>query len=534
MNLLATLGLGDEAIAWGAIDAGIAGAFSYPGTPATEILETIQSESPHVWAQWSANEKVAYEEALGMSYAGRRALVAMKHVGLNVAADPFINSAITGVNAGLVLAVADDPGMNSSQNEQDSRFYAEFAKVPCLEPGDQQEAYEMTWAAFELSERFNIPVMIRIVTRLAHSRANVHRRPLSEHELSPERLPLPNPNDWTLVPTNARRRFHRLIGIQSSLQDALEAQNWNRLSLAGPRGLICSGPGYNFIREACGQRLSDSLLRIGSYPLPDDKLRKLADHCDEILVIEEGFPLIESHLSGVFGVPGKPIRGKLDGTIPLEGELTPESVESALTGKPMLSPAIEPLVSPRPPQLCKGCPHSDSFGALVDATAEYSDPVLFSDIGCYTLGVMEPFRAVHSCVDMGASIGMAHGAFRAGAYPVLCTIGDSTFAHSGIAPLLGAIRADADITVIILDNATTAMTGAQESFTTGEDLVKLIEGLGATNLQVFEPLRKNHSENVGILKQAIAHKGLSVVVARRACIHFKRAASQLPICPAAP
>lgn len=530
----ATLGLGDEAIAWGAIDAGIAGAFSYPGTPATEILETVQTDAPDVWAHWSANEKVAYEEALGMSYAGRRSLVSMKHVGLNVAADPFINSAITGVNAGLVLVVADDPGMNSSQNEQDSRFYADFAKVPCLEPGNQQEAYDMTLAAFELSEKFGVPVMIRIVTRLAHCRSNVVRHGARNPFNEPGHLPLPNPNDWTLVPANARRRFHRLLEIQSQIHQELDQKNWNRLHLFGPRGLICAGPGYNFVREALGPDPADSLLRIATYPLPVDLIRQLVDHCEEVLVIEEGFPFIESRLTGIFGVPGKSIRGKLDGTIPLEGELTPEGVAAVLAGSQILHPETDPLVALRPPQLCKGCPHSDSFGALLDAVSEYSDAVLFSDIGCYTLGVMEPFRAVHSCVDMGASIGMAHGASRAGAFPVLCTIGDSTFAHSGMTPLLGAIRTDANITVIILDNATTAMTGAQESLATGEELVEMIKGLGAKDLHVFEPHRKNHAANVSILKNAIAHEGLSVVIARRACIHIKRAsAAELPICQAA-
>lgn len=525
------LGLGDEAVAWAAIDAGIAGAFSYPGTPATEILETIQTDAPDVWSHWSANEKVAYEEALGMSYAGRRALVSMKHVGLNVAADPFINSALTGVNAGLVLVVGDDPGMHSSQNEQDSRFYSEFAKVPCLEPCSPQEAYDMVRFGFDLSERFAIPVVVRLTTRTAHCRSNVLRGERDREHLSA--LPHPNPNDWTLVPANARRRFGRLLGLQDDLEESLAGLPWNELRLAGPRGIVCSGSGYNDVREALGAQPADSLLRVGAYPSSRQHLRQILDHCGEILVFEDGYPFLESRLHGLFGVPGKSIHGRLDGSVPAQGELTPEIVAAALTGSPTPTPAHEPLVAPRPPQLCKGCPHSDSFGALVDAVADYSDAILFSDIGCYTLGVMAPFRAVHSCVDMGASIGMAHGASRAGAHPVLCTIGDSTFAHSGMTPLLGAVRSDADITVVILDNATTAMTGAQDSLTTGEELVELLRGLGVSDLHVFEPHRKNHAANVEILRAAIAHRGLSVLVARRACIHFKKASVELPVCQVA-
>ncbi len=513
--------LGDEAVAWGAIDAGIAGAFSYPGTPSTEIFETIQAVAPSVWASWSANEKVAYEEALGMSYAGRRALVSMKHVGLNVAADPFINSALTGVNGSLVLVSADDPGMHSSQNEQDSRFYAEFAKIPCFEPSSQQECYDMTREAFRLSERVGLPVMIRLVTRLAHSRSIVIRHPDEECERRETALPIPDPNDWTLVPHNARRRYRRLLEMQPTLLAYSNESPFNLLTLGGRRALICSGTGYNYIREALGGRPEDSLLRVAVYPLPTDRIREILGHCDEIYVIEEGYPFIEQRLIGLLGIPGKSVRGKLDGTLPMDGELTPELVTHALGGTSAKHMPADPIAVARPPQLCKGCPHCDTFSALVDATAGYPGAVLFSDIGCYTLGAMAPYRAVHSCVDMGASISMAHGASRAGARPVVCTIGDSTFTHSGLTPLIGAIRTNADITVMILDNATTAMTGAQDSLATGEELIELLRGFGVKDLHVFEPLPKHHEENVEIIRRAIEHKGLSVIVARRACIHIR-------------
>ena len=526
----AELLLGDEAVAWGSIHAGIGGAFSYAGTPATEILETVQIVAPHIWSHWSANEKVAYEEALGMSYAGKRALVAMKHVGLNVASDPFMSSALTGAVGGFVLVVGDDPGMHSSQNEQDSRVLAEFAKIPVLEPSDQQECYDMTRRAFAMSEQFQIPVMVRLVTRLSHSRSQVILRPDEERKRNQVRLPLPDPNDWALVPANARRRYKRLLGLQIELVADSEASPFNRLVLNGKRGIICSGVAYNYVREALGSESDDSILRIGQYPLPVDLIRQLVDHCDEILVAEDGYPVIEEHIWGMFGLPGKTIKGRLDGTLPRDGELLPEVVAAALGTSCTAPIATDSIVTARPPQYCKGCPHSSSMGALVDATSEFEHALLFSDIGCYALGIMPPYRSVHSAVDMGASIGMAHGASRAGAFPVLCTIGDSTFAHSGMTPLLGAVLHDANITVLILDNATTGMTGQQESMATGEQLMDLLRGLGVKDLQLLDPLPKNHAQNVEAIKRAIAHEGLSVIVARRPCIQIKprKNAAKLP------
>jgi len=524
--------LGDEAVAQGAIDAGIAGAFSYPGTPATEILEAVQARSQDIWAQWSPNEKVAYEEALGMSFAGKRAIVSMKHVGLNVAADPFVNSALTGANGGLVLAVADDPGMHSSQNEQDSRFYADFAKVPCFEPSSQQECYDMTREAFELSEELKVPVMVRLVTRIAHSRSNV-RMPdetLIERRDSPK--PLPDWSEWTLVPSNARRQFKKLLSKQKAFQDYSAESPYNKLSIGGKRGIIATGIAYNYVREALAGSEGDSLLKIGCYPVPLAMVRELVGHCEEIVVVEEGYPFVEGKLTGLLGLPSKTVKGKISGPLPADGELAPEIVAAALgSPMPVTEKPIEDLVG-RAPQLCKGCPHSDSFFALVDAVAGYGHPILFSDIGCYTLGAQPPFRAVHSCVDMGASIGMAHGAAQAGAFPVLCTIGDSTFTHSGLTPLLSAIRSNANMTVIILDNATTAMTGAQDTFVTGDDLAALLNGIGVRDLHVFEPHRKNHEASVATIRKAIENKGLSVVVARRACIQLRPAKpfTKEPLC----
>jgi indolepyruvate ferredoxin oxidoreductase alpha subunit len=520
--------LGDEAVAQGAIDAGICGAFSYPGTPATEIFEYIAKgpgRSDRISAFWSANEKAAYEEALGMSYSGKRALVSMKHVGLNVAADPFINSALTGVNGGLVIVVADDPGMHSSQNEQDSRYYGDFAQIPIFEPANQQEAYDVMLEAFDYSEEVCLPVLVRVVTRLSHSRANVKLRPRDEVEPgAPSEPSLPTSNNWTLVPAMARRQFALLLELQGRLLEDSENSSRNQLTLAGSKGVIASGLANNYLQEVAGESSDLSILKVTRYPIPVSLVRRLVDHCDEILVAEEGYPFIEKRLNGLLGVPGKAIKGKLSGDLPLSGELTPESMALAMGRQS--TPSVSPVddLAGRPPQLCKGCPHADSFKAIVEASADYEKPVLFSDIGCYTLGVMPPYRAVHSCVDMGASIAMAHGATQAGVHPVLCTIGDSTFAHSGMTPLIGAVRNDAPMTVVILDNGTVAMTGTQESFTCGERLLQVLRGLGVTDdhLKVIEPFSRHHAQNVEVIRKEIEHPGLSVVVAVRPCIHVPK------------
>lgn len=523
--------LGDEAVGLAAIDAGIGGVFSYPGTPATEIFEFVERRvvgRPDISAHWSANEKVAYEEALGMSFVGKRALVAMKHVGLNVAADPFMSSALTGANGALVLAVADDPGMHSSQNEQDSRFYGDFASVPVFEPSTQQEAYDMTREAFRLSERLSLPVIVRLVTRLSHSRANV-----VTSEPSPPDPTIPSraePRDWTLLPVNARRRYRRLLELQPRLLDYAEKSPFNRLAVKGPKGIIATGLAHNYVREVIGQNPSCSVLKIGVYPVPAELVRKLVNHCDDLLVVEEGYPYVETQLRGLLGLPGKAIRGKRDGTLPRDGEMTADLVRRALgvsTHETLETVADLPV---RPPALCQGCPHCDTFTAIKDAVAGEAEPILFSDIGCYTLGALPPYQAVQSCVDMGASIGMAHGAAKAGAHPVICTIGDSTFTHSGMTPLIGAAYENANITVIVLDNSTVAMTGGQDVFVGGEQLVDLIRGLGVDpeHLHHIRPHAKLHDEQVELIRREIAYRGLSVIVASRPCIHSRRKAADKP------
>jgi indolepyruvate ferredoxin oxidoreductase alpha subunit len=522
--------LGDEAVAIGAIHAGISGAYSYPGTPATEILESVQRETRGgppareggVQCVWSANEKVAYEEALGMSYAGRRALVSFKHVGLNVAADPFMNSAVTGIEGGMVVAVADDPGMHSSQNEQDSRVYSGFALIPCLEPATGQDAYEMTREAFDLSERLGLPVMLRLVTRLAHSRSGVlvgERRP-------PNPLaPTANPMDWVLLPSNARRRYELLLGKQEEILRWSESCRWNTLEGADRQarsGVIVSGIAYNYFREALGGDPMPPTLRLGAYPIPAGLVARLCDAVDEVLVIEEGYPVIEQALRGLLGSPrGKLVHGRLDGRVPRTGELNPDVLRAALGHAPLATqhpPAIELPV--RLPCLCDGCPHLDTFAVIRDLLEPHPAARVFSDIGCYTLAAYPPHNACHSCVDMGASIGMASGAAQAGMRPVVATIGDSTFIHSGITPLVGAAHQDLPMTVFILDNSTVGMTGGQETMVNGEALATLVRALGvpAEHVHLLRAHRREHAANLEIVRRELAHEGLSVIIPVRECI----------------
>jgi len=523
--------LGDEAVALGAIHAGISGAFSYPGTPATEIFEYVERQARaglEVYARWSPNEKVAYEEALGMSWTGKRAIVSMKHVGLNVAADAFVNSALTGVGGGLVVVVADDPGMHSSQNEQDTRALAAFAQVPCLEPRDQQEAYAMMAEGLDLSERLDVPVVVRIVTRLAHSRAPVQVR---ETPRAPNPLrPAGAMSKWTLLPAIARQRYHRLVELTPELQRWSATRSGNELTLRGRRlGVLAAGLASNYLTENLTPDHDLSILHVGSYPPPVEKIRALTTHVDRLLVLEEGYPHLEDHLLGLLGPrPGLEVLGQRSGHVPRTGELTPDLVRAALAEEPW--PALHEALTDlpgRPPMLCQGCPHIDLYQTLNLAMADYPGSQVFSDIGCYTLGALPPLLAIHSCVCMGASIGMALGAAEAGASPVVAVIGDSTFAHAGIPALLSAAKADVPLTLIIVDNDYVAMTGGQQTMLTGERLDRLVLGLGVpeAHFRVITPLKKNQEDNLRVLREEIAHPGLSVVVSRRVCIQKKAPAA---------
>lgn len=514
--------LGDEAIAQGAIDAGISGIYAYPGTPSTEIMEYVQvskeAKEMGIRALWSANEKTAMESALGMSYAGKRAMVCMKHVGLNVAADAFVNAAITGANGGLVVVAADDPSMHSSQNEQDSRFYGKFSLIPILEPANQQQAYDMIHYAFQLSEDMRIPVLVRITTRLAHSRTGVERAAVRKQN----ELKLPdNLRQFVLLPSIARKQYRELLGKQQQLEAASAKSGFNKLIDGKDKktGIIACGLAYNYLMENFGEeKLHAPLLCIGQYPVPLDMVDKLYESCEEILVLEDGYPMIEELLKGMLN-KGKKIKGRLDGTLPRDGELTPGIVGAAL-GKSIVKGNQTPeLVKNRPPKLCDGCSHNDAFLALNDAILEYGRGRVFSDIGCYTLSALEPLEAINSCVDMGASITMAIGAADAGLVPAVAAIGDSTFTHSGITGLLDAVNNNSPITVLILDNSTTGMTGGQASSAYGK-IDTIVRGLGVPeeHIRVLKPLRKYHDENVAIMREELAYQGVSVIIPRRECI----------------
>ncbi len=513
--------LGDEAIAQGAIDAGLSGIYAYPGTPSTEITEYVQmSEDARnkIHCEWSANEKTAMESALGMAYAGKRAMVCMKHVGLNVAADPFINAAITGINGGLIVTVADDPSMHSSQNEQDSRFYGKFALIPVFEPSSQQEAYEMVFYAFELSENFKVPVMLRITTRLAHSRAAVE----TMKKRSQNALRLPDDlKQFILLPAMARVRYNSLLNEQATFTESSEDSGYNIFTPGNDRslGIMACGLGYNYYMEnARRYRLSYPVLKISQYPLPPKLVRKLADSADKLLIIEEGYPFVEEMLRGFFNAPYK-IIGRLDGHLPRVGELNPNLVASALGFKEDYGNDIPGIVAKRPPALCLGCSHADVYLAMNEALENYGKGRVFSDIGCYTLGALPPYNSINSCVDMGASLTMAKGASDAGLIPSVAVIGDSTFTHSGITGLLDAVIENSPITVIISDNSTTGMTGGQKSAATGR-LEQICKGIGVDPDHVITlvPLKKNHDENVRIIIRELQYSGVSVIIAARECI----------------
>ncbi len=517
--------LGDEAIGQAAIDAGLSGIYAYPGTPSTEITEYVQAsreaEAGKIRSQWSANEKTAYETALGMSYAGKRTMVCMKHVGLNVAMDPFINSAVTGINGGLILAVADDPSMHSSQNEQDSRYLAKFAMVPVLEPSNQQEAYDMVHYGYELSEKYKVPVMVRITTRLAHSRSGVRRKEPREQN----RGAMPGLTQFILLPALAREKYKNLLEKQAMFLEESEKSRFNRYTpvKGAKRGIIATGLAYNYLLENMPEESFDShVLKIAQYPMPVDLIGKIYENSEELLVLEEGYPLVEESIKGLLDLT-RPVHGRLDGTLPRDGELDPDLVLEALGGKTKYAYNVPGLVTKRPPALCKGCGHADTFLALNEAIASWGKGRVFSDIGCYTLGALPPFNAINSCVDMGASVTMAKGAADAGMHPSACVIGDSTFTHSGMTGLLDAVHDRTPVTVIISDNSTTAMTGGQESAGTGR-LVDICKGLGVEkdHIHVLNPLKKHHGENVRVLKEELAYRGVSVVITQRECIQTAR------------
>ncbi len=534
--------LGDEALAVGALHAGVSGCFGYPGTPSTEILEylidTHETKGGPV-AQWCANEKTAYETALGVSFAGKRAIVTMKHVGLNVAADPFMNSSLCGIKGGLICVVADDPSMHSSQGEQDTRFYADFAMVPLFEPTNQQETYEMVAEAFELSERFHVPVIMRMVTRLAHSRAVVRVNDTVRVENALEKG---KSAEWMLLPALARKNYQRMIDKQSDLLLWAGAYQRNSLTINPKRAdlaIITSGLGRNYVDEnradylaACGSAGLPSVLHVAAMPLPLDLINTLCAQAETILVIEEGMPFIEKQLRGL--VPGRnKIIGKFTGHLSRAGELNPDNVRAALglSARPTALDSFTPPALPaRPPQLCKGCPHGDSYASLNRAVEELNrregkvSTVVAADIGCYALGAVPPLMAVETIVCMGASIGMARGAAEAGYKYTFAVIGDSTFLHSGLTGLADAVSAKTPMTVIILDNSIVAMTGCQPTMLPSNIIESAVRGLGVdpSHIRKLETKPGTVEANTAILLEEAEYRGVSVVILERECLEAFR------------
>ena len=520
--------LGDEAIALGAIHAGLSGVYAYPGTPSTEITEFIQNDpiarQRGIHSRWCTNEKTAMEAALGMSYAGKRALVCMKHVGMNVCADAFINSAITGVQGGLVVLAADDPSMHSSQNEQDSRFYGKFALLPVFEPSNQQEAYDMMAAAFDYSEKIKEPVLLRVVTRLAHSRAGVMvGEPREENAINI------STDAWVLLPGIARKKYDALIVKQDKMLMASNMSCFNRSEYGDSdkkeekTGIVACGIGYNYVKEALAQlpeerRALYNIEKVSQYPLPQPRIEMLAKESGRLLVVEDGQPVVEELVKGMLGA-GYNVCGRLTGTLPRTGELTPDCVAAALgVEAPEILPQAKNLAA-RPPQLCQGCGHRDVYAALNKVAEDYPDHRIFGDIGCYTLGALPPFKALSSCVDMGASITMAKGAADAGLFPAIAVIGDSTFTHSGMTGLLDAVNDKSNITVIISDNLTTGMTGGQDSAGTNKfEAICIGLGVEPEHVRVVVPLPKNMEEITRTIREEIEYNGVSVIIPRRECI----------------
>jgi indolepyruvate ferredoxin oxidoreductase alpha subunit len=503
---------GNEAIAKGAWEAGVRFGAGYPGTPSTEILVNL-ARMRGVRCEWAPNEKVALETAIGASMSGHRSIVTMKHVGLNVAADAFMTLAYTGVGAGLVLVVADDPGMHSSQNEQDSRNWGPFAKVPVLEPSDSAEALAMVRDAFALSERLDMPVLVRSTTRLSHGKGLVE---VGERAESATLVYKKSPAKWVMMPGNARGRRVDLDKRIAAARAESDGCAFTVEEVRDPAlGIVCSGVVYQYVREALPEA---STLKIGmSFPLPEERIRAFAQKVGRLAVVEELDPYLRSSIAAM----GLDIDSTL---VPHVGELSPGRIGAAFGLEP---PEVrEPMdgLSPRPPMLCPGCPHRGVFHALRAMGA-----VVQGDIGCYTLAALQPLSAMDACVDMGASIGMAHGmsvAGGAGTAPVVAVIGDSTFAHSGMTGVLNAVYNNGDETIVILDNRTTAMTGHQDNPFTGRtlmgdpapdvDIAAVVRALGVRSVATVNPNLLRPTAKA--LAEAVASPGVSVVIAKAPCV----------------
>jgi len=527
---------GNEALALGAYHAGVMVAAAYPGTPSTEILEAL-AEFDDIYAEWSTNEKVAMELGMGAAYAGVRALVSMKQVGLNVASDPFIAASTTGINGGLVAIVADDPGAHSTQNEQDTRHYAKLAKVPMLEPGDSQEAYDMMASAFDISEKFDTPVLLRTATRISHSKSVVE---VNRNRVAPAKQAnfRHDVEKYVMLPVHARLRRPLMEERLVKLAEYAEALPYNQI-IWGERnlGVISSGVAYQYAREVF---LNASFLKLGmTYPLPQDLMRQFAAGVEKVIVVEELDPFLEENIRAM----GIEVMGKE--FVPRVGELNPLIVKESgcragLLAEPLRRQkvALSQGLPGRPPVLCAGCPHTGIFfvlstmgqrSKLLDAKGKAEKEgklIITGDIGCYTLATYPPLRAMDTTACMGAGIGQALGMEKAGVgSKVVAVIGDSTFLHSGITGVVDAVYNKAQVTIIILDNGTTAMTGhqnhpgtgisAQGKKTEAVELERVVRGIGVEDVKVVDAFDMKALRTA--VRSSVDNPELSVIIVRGTC-----------------
>ena len=520
--------LGNEAVARGLYEAGCTFVSSYPGTPSTEITEYAATYDD-IYAEWAPNEKVAAESAFGASLAGRRSFCGMKHVGLNVAADPLFTLTYTGVNGGMVIGVADDAGMHSSQNEQDSRHYAKASKAPMLEPSDSAEALAFTKAAFEISERFDTPVLLKMCTRVAHSQSLVEEGPRADFQPKPYQKDIAK---YVMMPGNAKRRHPIVEQRMLDLAEFAETSPLNRWERGteSKLGVITSSTSYQYVREVCGEDVS--VLKLGMvWPLPEKMLREFCASCDRVVVVEELDPFIEEHCASL----GLKVEGK--NLFPLLGEISQNMVAVALGGTAQASPAVDAQIPPRPPVMCAGCPHRGLFFTLSKLKL-----TVIGDIGCYTLGAVAPLNAVDSVLCMGASVSGLHGFNKSSngelSGKTVAVIGDSTFMHSGITGLVNIAYNGSASTVIIVDNSITGMTGHQQNPTTGKtlkgdpsskiDLEALCRAVGIQRVRVVDPNDLKGTEQA--IKEELAANEPSVIIARRPCALLKYVKHSAPLC----
>ncbi len=520
--------IGNEAVARGLYDAGCAVISSYPGTPSTEITEFF-SKFDDAYCEWAPNEKVATESAFGASLRGKRSACCMKHVGLNVAADPLFTMSYTGVNGGMVICVADDPGMHSSQNEQDSRHYAIASKIPMLEPSDSQESYDFARLAYEISEQFDTPVLLKMCTRVAHSQSIVETREKTVYKEKPYEK---NPQKYIMAPANAIRRHPFVEERTKKLTEYAETSPLNRIELGNGSekfGIITSSTSYQYVKEVFGD--SVSVLKIGMInPLPIELVRKFSEKADKIYVVEELDNIIESHCRNIgIDVVGKDV-------FSVTGEFSQKTVADAFNLEKKFSVNLDTDIPVRPPMMCSGCPHRGLFYVLAK-----NKLTVLGDIGCYTLGSAAPLNALDMTLCMGASVSGLHGFNVAGGEETenetVCVIGDSTFMHSGVTGLINIAYNQSNSTVIILDNSITGMTGHQQNPSTGYNikgdpagkvsLEKLCESIGINSIRVVDPYNLEECERV--IKEEIVKPEPSVIISRRPCVLLKYVKPKKPL-----